>query len=80
MLNKFDDWFCANWRSFLTWWSIWLHTIGTSLAGLFLLVPQMPAELQEMVPVKVRIVAIAVWYVGGIWARLKQQKGGGNAH
>lgn len=73
MLDKLNDWFVDGWQCFYTWWSFWLHTIGSTMAAIFLLVQSMPAEIQELVPVEWRAVAIAVWYIGGLWARLKDQ-------
>lgn len=74
MLERLDDWFCSGWRQFWKWWSVWLHTIGTALVSVLLLVQSMPAEIQELVPLKWRALAIGLWYIGGLWARLKEQK------
>ena len=80
MLEKFDDWFCEGWRRFYTWWSIWLHTIGTALAAALLLVQSMPDEIQALIPVEYRAIAVAVWYIGGIVARIKAQSQKGSQH
>lgn len=73
-VQTLDKWFVDGWRSSLRWWSVWMHTIGTALAALFLLVQAMPHELQQLVPVEYRALAIAIWYIGGLWARLKDQR------
>lgn len=74
MVNRLDQWFVEGWRQFWKWWSFWLHTIGTTLAAVLLLVQSMPQEIQQLIPVEWRAVAIAIWYIGGLWARLSEQK------
>lgn len=61
------------WRSAWRWWSMRLHVIGTLIAGAILLVPQMPAEVQALIPIEWRAAAIALWFILGVVARVMQQ-------
>jgi hypothetical protein len=67
-----------NWTSAWRWWSNWMHVVGTTLAGLLLLVPAMPLEVQAMVPLRYRVLAIGVWTLAGFAARLVRQGGQAN--
>lgn len=64
-----------DWRSAWRWWSTWMHVAGTAAAGLLLLTPSMPAEVQALVPVQYRALAIGAWAVAGLLARLVKQNG-----
>lgn len=75
MLAKLDNYLVEGWRRALTWWSVQWQLITSLLLGAVLIVPSMPGEIANFVPEKVRIPAIAVWAVLGIYARLKSQKG-----
>lgn len=61
------------WRSAWRWWSMWAHVIGTSLGGLLVLMPTMPAEVQALVPLKYRAIAVAAWLVGAGLLRIVKQ-------
>lgn len=63
-----DD--CKKWYKL---WSIWFHTASTAIIGVLLLMPSMPAEVQVLVPVPYRAIAIAVWLVLGFFLRVKKQ-------
>lgn len=67
-LNLIDDW-KSGWRL----WSIRLHVIATAIGGFFLMTPQMPEEIQNLLPMWARPVAIAVWLLLGIYVRLAKQ-------
>lgn len=81
---RFIDWandrLVAGWRCALRMWSLQMHTFGTLIVAALVMVPTMPAEVQALVPLKYRVAVIGAWYVGGIWARLKKQKGVGDAN
>jgi hypothetical protein len=63
-----------DWRSAWRFWSIRMQLAGTMISGLLVMVPAMPAEIQELVPLKYRVVAIGLWAVASIGARLIKQK------
>jgi len=54
-----------------------LLAVGTLIAGLLLMVPAMPDEVQALIPTPYRAAAIGIWFVGGLYFRLRKQ-GGGN--
>lgn len=62
-----------NWRDAWKFWSIRLHVIATTVAGFLLLTPQMPEEVQNLLPDWLKPIAIAVWLVLGIYVRLAKQ-------
>lgn len=62
-----------NWKSFWAWYSTWMHLIGTTIAGVLLLVPSMPPEVQAIVPVKWRVAALGLWLIAGFVARVVKQ-------
>lgn len=65
------------WRSAWRWYSMQLHVIGTMLASMLVIMPQMPAEVQRAIPEEWRVFAIAAWFVLGVLARVTQQKPSG---
>lgn len=73
-MSKFKLQLIDNWRSFWKWYSTWLHVLGTAVVSVFAFVPNLPQEVQDAIPVEYRAIALAVWAVGGIVARLVQQK------
>lgn len=64
-----------DWRSAWKWASMWLHVIGTTVLGLFVLIPAMPKELQALIPAQWQAAVVAVWFIAGIAARLVKQRG-----
>lgn len=78
MLERVKRRLVDDWRQAWRWWSVQLHLAGTVLASLLLLVPQMPAEMQALLPPRLRLVLVGVWAVAGLAARLVKQ-GGSNA-
>lgn len=73
-MNKLRLQLIDGWRSAWRWWSMQMHVVGTVLVSLLLMVPTMPQEIQEMIPVAWRAVAIGLWFALGIGARLVQQR------
>lgn len=73
--EKLADRMVDRWQDALRWWSMWMHAIGTTCVGLFLMVPSMPHEVQQALPAETRALLIAVWAVAGIAARLIKQNG-----
>lgn len=74
MFDKLDDCLVDGWRCAWRMWSLWMHTIGTTLGALLLIVPAMPKEMQELIPLHWRAIAVAVWFALGLWARLAKQR------
>lgn len=62
------------WRDCWRWWSVQAHLVCTLLAGVLLMVPAMPAELQALIPAEWRAIAIAAWLVLGFLVRVIQQR------
>lgn len=60
-------------------WSVWMHVASTTLIGVLLMAPAMPAEIQGMVPQPYRAILIGAWAIAGIAARLLKQGGGNGA-
>jgi hypothetical protein len=73
-LDKLDDWCVGNWRTATHWWSVRMNAVGAVLLPLLMLVPQMPAELQALLPPGVRAAVAGIWCLLNIVVRLKAQK------
>lgn len=73
IFDKLDDWCVDNWRKAMKWWSVRMNLIGAALLPLLMLVPQMPAEIQALLPPAVRAIAAGLWCVINIIVRLKAQ-------
>lgn len=54
-------------------YSLWMHVVGTTVVSVFALVPTLPQEVQDAIPVKYRALALAVWAIGGIVGRAIKQ-------
>jgi hypothetical protein len=74
ILDKLDDWCVDNWRKALQFWSVRLNLIGAALLPVLMLVPQMPAEMQNLLPPTARAIAAGAWCIVNIAVRLKSQK------
>lgn len=75
MMEKLDRFLVDNWRKAWRFWSVQWQLVTSVILGAVLLVPSMPGEIAAIVPEEWRVVAIGVWALLGLWARLKQQKG-----
>jgi hypothetical protein len=64
------------WQRAWRWYSVQMHALGTIVLGMLLLTPQMPTEIQAIVPMKLRAVLIGLWALGGLYARVHKQPGG----
>lgn len=56
-------------KNFYKLWSVWFHTLSTAIIGALLLMPSMPVEIQQLIPVPYRAVAIGVWLLLGYLLR-----------
>jgi hypothetical protein len=73
-ISKLDDWCVDNWRTASKWWSVRMNAIGAMLLPLLMLVPQMPAEIQALLPPAIRAIVAGLWCLLNIVVRLKSQK------
>lgn len=64
-----DDWNQA-WR----FWSVRMQALGALLTTLMVMVPAMPPEIQALVPVKYRVIALGLWAAASIASRLIKQQ------
>lgn len=71
--DRLDDWCVENWRKAASFWSVRMNAIGVVLYPLLILVPQMPVEIQNLLPVKVRAIVAGTWCIINIVVRLKAQ-------
>ena len=62
-----------NWRDAWKFWSLRLHVVATFAAGFLLMTPQMPEEIQNLLPDWLKPIAIAAWLLIGIYVRLVKQ-------
>ncbi len=62
-----------HWKDLVRLYSVWMHILGTVIIGIFALVPALPAEVQAVIPLKYRAIALAVWAIGGPLARAIKQ-------
>lgn len=63
-----------DWHGMLRWWSVRMTLIGGLLATLLSLMPSMPAEVQAALPIRYRLVLVAVWALAALLSRVLQQK------
>ena len=68
-----DDWCVDNWRKAMKMWSVRMNAVGAVLLPLLTLVPQMPAEVQVLLPPAARAIVAALWCVLNIAVRLTAQ-------
>ncbi len=61
-----------NARDFWKWASVQLHIAATAIAAAFILSPEMPAEIRDLLPDWLAPYAVAAWLVIGILARVVQ--------
>lgn len=72
-ISNLDDWCVENWRKALKWWSVRMNLIGAALLPLLTLVPQMPKEVQDLLPPAARAIVAGAWCLLNIVVRLKAQ-------
>lgn len=72
--DHLDDWCVDNWRKATKWWSVRMNAAGAVLLPLLMLVPQMPKEVQELLPPAARAIVAGLWCILNIVVRLKAQK------
>jgi hypothetical protein len=72
--DRLDDLCVENWRTATKWWSVRMNAIGAVLLPLLMLVPQMPAEIQNLLPPSARAIVAGAWCLLNIVVRLKAQK------
>ena len=65
--------FVPDWKQSWRWASMRLHLIATLVMGFFLMTPQMPQEVQDLLPYWARPIAVAAWFFIGAYVRLVQQ-------
>lgn len=75
LIERLDVWLIEEWRKAYRLWSIYWQLITDLILGAVILVPSMPGEIASMVPESWRAMALGLWALIGIYARLKQQKG-----
>lgn len=64
-----DDWRQA-WRL----WSVRMNAVGAALGAALAMIPAMPPEVQAMIPLRYRVIAVGLWAVASMAARLLRQK------
>jgi hypothetical protein len=74
-LSRLDDWCIDNWRKALRFWSTWMITIGGFIGSFMTLIPALPPEVQQAIPVKYRVIVVALWSGASLLTRfIKQPK------
>jgi hypothetical protein len=75
MFDRLDNWCVDNWRKMWRFWSTWMITIGGLIGSIMSLIPALPNEVQQAIPVKYRVIVVAVWSVASLITRfIKQPK------
>jgi hypothetical protein len=73
IFDKLDDWCVDNWRKALGFMSVKMNLIGAALLPVLTLVPQMPKEVQDLLPPALRAGLAGAWCLLNIVVRLKAQ-------
>ena len=63
-----------DWRDAKKWWSVRMNAIGIILYPFLIAVPQLPDEVQELLPLKVRLVIAGAYSLLALLARIYMQK------
>lgn len=73
LIDRLDDWLCENWRNAWKWFSMQMHLFACALLMFLQIAPVMPDEVRRMIPEPWGVIAVGVWTLLGIVARLKKQ-------
>lgn len=70
--GKLDDWLIENWRRAWTFLSVKWAALGAIVLPIMQLVPSLPKEVQDILPVWVRAPVAFIWCVVFVLLRLKK--------
>ena len=77
ILSRLSSRFCDGWQQSWRWWSVRLHVLATALVGFLQLSPQMPPEIQKLIPQPWGAIATAAWLILGLFAEKFLSRGSG---